>query len=88
MVAATGTTAMKLGEGMNSPVSLRGGRFVFDTANEQLLTGMLPQVVHVVSRETSSKRVRALLEMNEAESDVSWPRERIHYCAADGAIAR
>jgi AraC-like DNA-binding protein len=73
VVAAMGTTAMKLGEGMNSPVSLRGGRFVFDTANEQLLTGMLPQVVHVVSRETSSKRVRALLEMNEAESDVSGP---------------
>jgi hypothetical protein len=34
---------------------------------------MLPQLVHVVSRESSSKRVRALLEMNEAESDVSGP---------------
>ena len=73
VVAAAGTTAIKVGEGTDSPVSLRGGRFVFNTANEQLLTGMFPQLIHVVSRETSSQRVRALLAMNETESNAPGP---------------
>jgi hypothetical protein len=41
---------------------------VFDTANEDLLTGLLPALVHVVAGDTSSQRVRSLLEMNETES--------------------
>ena len=59
---------MKLGAGMDSPVTLHGGRFVFDTANEDLLTGMLPSLVHVAAGDTSSWRVRSLLKMNETES--------------------
>lgn len=67
-VALTKDTGLKLGEGTHSPVTLRGGRFVFDTANEDLLTGLLPALVHVVAGDTSSWRVRSLLEMNETES--------------------
>ncbi|MGI4757912.1 MAG: AraC family transcriptional regulator [Janthinobacterium lividum] len=68
IVAAIGHTGMKLGEGTASPAVLRGGRFVFDTANERLLTELLPQVVHIASSDNSSGRLRALLSMNEAES--------------------
>ena len=73
VVAATGDTSMKVGEGQGDPVALCGGRFLFDTANEELLTGLLPQVVHVASGETSSARVHALLAMNEAESRTPGP---------------
>lgn len=68
VVAATMDTVLKLGEGADSPVTLRGGRFVFDTANEELLTGLLPSLVHIASGDTSSLRVCALLKMNETES--------------------
>jgi AraC-like DNA-binding protein len=67
-VALTKDTGLKLGEGTDSPVTLRGGRFVFDTANDDLLTGLLPSMVHVAAGETSSWRVRSLLKMNETES--------------------
>ena len=67
-VALTQDTGLKLGEGTSSPVTLRGGRFVFDTANEDLLTGLLPALIHVAAGDTSSWRVRSLLKMNETES--------------------
>ncbi len=67
-VALTKDTGLRLGVGTDSPVTLRGGRFVFDTANEDLLTGMLPSLVHVAAGDTSSWRVRSLLKMNETES--------------------
>ncbi len=67
-VAATRDTRMKLGEGTDFPVTLHGGRFVFDTANEELLTGLLPSLVHVAAGDTSSWRVCSLLKMNETES--------------------
>lgn len=53
--------------------ALRGGRFVFDTANEQLLTGLLPQLVHIAATTNTSERVRTLLKMNEAESSAPRP---------------
>jgi AraC-like DNA-binding protein len=67
-VAASNNTRIKLSEGSDSPVTLRGGRFVFDTANDDLLMGLLPPLLHVASGETSSWRVRSLLKMNEMES--------------------
>ena len=73
IVAATGDTRMKLGDGAANPVALCGGRFVFDMANEELLTGLLPQVVHVASGATSAARVHALLAMNQAESSAPGP---------------
>ncbi|WP_263381293.1 AraC family transcriptional regulator [Granulicella arctica] len=68
IVAATGNTAMKLGDDTNFPVILRGGRFVFDSANQELLLGLLPQVVHIASSDPTSRQLRALLSMNEVES--------------------
>jgi AraC-like DNA-binding protein len=67
-VAITKDTGLRLGEGRDSPVTLRGGRFVFDTANENLLTGLLPSLVHVAADDASAWRVRSLLKMNETES--------------------
>ncbi len=61
LVASTGDPAMNVGEGTLCPVSLRGGRFIFDTANEDLLVGLLPQVVHIKSDDKASWRIRSLL---------------------------
>jgi AraC-like DNA-binding protein len=72
-VAATNNTKLKLGEGTGSPVTIHGGRFVFDTANEDLLTGLLPSLVHVAAGDTSSWRVRSLFNMNETESAQPGP---------------
>ena len=62
-----------LGDGAGPRTVLRGGRFVFDTANEVLLTGMLPQVLSITATSNASERVRALLGMNEAESSAPGP---------------
>jgi AraC-like DNA-binding protein len=69
--AAVGKKDITLGGGSSSPVILRGGRFVFDTANEDLLMGLLPQVVHVASSDTRSRHLRALLAINEEETRVA-----------------
>ncbi|MBB3386995.1 hypothetical protein FHX12_005670 [Rhizobium sp. BK609] len=42
MVCATGKTLLSVGAGSEAPVILRGGRFVFDIANEDLLAGLMP----------------------------------------------
>jgi AraC-like DNA-binding protein len=72
-VAITQQTGLKLGEGTESPAIVRGGRFVFDTANEDLLTGLLPSLVHVAADDMSSWRVRSLLKMNEMECQQPGP---------------
>lgn len=61
LVAAAKSVSLQLGEGTGSPVTLRGGRFVFDTANESLLWELLPSLLHVSADDTSSWRVRSLL---------------------------
>jgi AraC-like DNA-binding protein len=70
IIAATGLSAMTIGDGTGAtPTVLRGGRFVFDTANEALLTTLLPQVVRLNSADPrSSGHLKALLTMNEEES--------------------
>ena len=60
---------MRVGVSKTEPVTIRGGRFVFDTANEELLFQLLPPLVHVTLNETTSARVHALLSMNEEEND-------------------
>lgn len=72
MVATTGKTLLRMGAGSEAPVVLRGGRFVFDTANEGLLTWLMPSFVHVMRDDVSSWRVRSLLSLNLSES--SQPR--------------
>ncbi len=68
LVAAANSVSLQLGEGTESPVTLRGGRFVFDTANESLLWELLPSLLHVSADDTSSWRVRSLLKLNEMET--------------------
>ena len=62
-----------LGDGSGPSTLLRGGRFVFDTANEQLLTGLLPDVLHIAATADCADRLRTLLRMNEAESTQPRP---------------
>ena len=67
-VAAAKDTRLRLGEGGDRRVTLHAGRFVFDTADEDLLSGLLPSLVHITAGDTSSARIRALSAMNEIES--------------------
>ena len=59
---------LTLGEGVDNPVTLHGGRFVFDSVNQSLLTALLPPLVHIRADDTPSWRVRSLLKMNQVES--------------------
>ena len=81
LVATTRSTTMRVGAGKTDPVTIRGGRFVFDTANEELLVQLLPPLVHVAVSETTSARILALLSMNEAENEARGP-------GADFVVAR
>ena len=73
LVGTTRSRTMRVGVGNTEPVTIRGGRFVFDTANEDLLFQLLPPLVHVSVSEITSARIRALLSMNEAEYDAPGP---------------
>jgi AraC-like DNA-binding protein len=68
LVAAAKSVSLTLGQGTGSPVILRGGKFVFDTANQHLLWELLPPLLHVAADDTSSWRVRSLLKLNEMET--------------------
>lgn len=68
MVSTTGKTLLRVGAGSDAPVILRGGRFVFDAANEDLVAGLMPSFVHIANDDTSSWRVRSLLSLNLSES--------------------
>jgi AraC-like DNA-binding protein len=71
--ATSDTLVIKVGSGDGPPVTLHGGRFLFDTANEDLLTSLLPPLVHVPNSGRSMPRIRTLLEMNASESDAHRP---------------
>ena len=73
LVAAANRSMLRVGADGGPDVLLHGGRFVFDTANEQLLSGLLPEFVHIPADDMSSLRIRALLEMNQAESSLRGP---------------
>lgn len=72
-VATTKRTRLRLGDGTDFPVTLHAGKFIFDTANDDLLIGLLPTLVHIAAGETSLYRLRSLLTMNEAESRQPGP---------------
>lgn len=67
------TMSVKLGTGADRAAMLHGGRFVCDAANVDLLTGLLPEVVHVRAGDRSMRRIHALLKMNAAESAAPRP---------------
>ncbi|MGY3539779.1 AraC-like DNA-binding protein [Bradyrhizobium sp. USDA 4515] len=74
MVSTTGKRLLNVGAGSEAPVKLRGGRFVFDTANEDLLAGLMPSFVHIANDDTTSSwRVRSLLSLNLSESSQPGP---------------
>jgi AraC-like DNA-binding protein len=72
-VRKSGSTKLVVGDELETDVVVHGGRFDFDTANEDLLTSMLPSLVHVAAEDTSSSRIRSLLQMNQAESGEPGP---------------
>jgi AraC-like DNA-binding protein len=71
--ASPETYGVALGSARGKASTHHGGRFVFDTANEEMLTGMLPQVVHLRAADTSLRRIHQLLKMNAAESAAGRP---------------
>ena len=68
IVATTNDPELWLERGSGPASILRGGRFVFDTTSEELLTGLLPSLVHISGDDTSSWRLQSLLKLNETES--------------------
>ena len=73
IVAATGSTALVLGETTGSCAMLRCGRFDFDTANEALLWSLLPSLIHIAADQQISWRLRSLLTMNDTEGQHPGP---------------
>lgn len=66
-VAAKREGRLKLGSGQERPISLHMGKFLFSTANEDLLTGLLPPLVHIPSRSPILHRLHNLLALMESE---------------------
>ncbi len=64
---ASGET-IRVGQGNSRLVLLQGGKFLFDTANEQLLLPILPAIILIRSSASSSSRIRTLLALNAEES--------------------
>ena len=73
VTAATNDPRIRIGSGGGPISTLHAGKFVFDSANEELLVELLPSLVHIPAGQTSSSRVRALLTMNEDESRCPRP---------------
>ncbi|WP_419804307.1 AraC family transcriptional regulator [Terriglobus sp.] len=73
LFGASSSGLVKLGIDEGHPVLLRGGRFLFDTANENLLTALMPPLVHIVATANRSERIRMLLHMNASEAAASEP---------------
>jgi AraC-like DNA-binding protein len=72
-VAATKNVWLKLGTGTDRPVTLHAGKFLVNKANEDLLAGLLPPLVHIESDDASLSRVRSLLTMNQMEARQPGP---------------
>jgi AraC-like DNA-binding protein len=66
-VAATQNVWLNLGAGEDRPVTLHAGKFLINKANEDLLAGLVPPLVHIESGDASLSRVHSLLLMNEME---------------------
>lgn len=64
------------GDGSHSAVTLHAGKFVFASANQDLLSSLLPPFVHITAEDEAYGRVRTLLSFNEAESRRPRPGSR------------
>jgi AraC-like DNA-binding protein len=72
-VAAKRGGRLKLGAGHDRPVCLHLGKFLFSTANEDLLTGLLPPIVHIPSSSPRLHRIHSLLSLMESEGREPGP---------------
>ena len=59
---------LQLGSGAARPVTLHAGKFILERANETLLAGLFPTLIHIAAGDRSLGPVRTLLEMNEREA--------------------
>ncbi|WP_368517970.1 AraC family transcriptional regulator [Rhizobium sp.] len=66
-VAAKREGRLKLGSGHERPISLRMGKFLFSTANEDLVAGLLPPIVQIPSPSPRLHRLHNLLTLMETE---------------------
>lgn len=73
IVERTNDLVIRVGNGDSPSVVVRGGRFLFNTANLELLVRLLPKLIHIPRDESSSWRVQALLKLNETESSERRP---------------
>lgn len=58
---------LKLGFGQERLISLHMGKFLFSTANQDLLTGLLPSIVQIPSHSPKLHRLHNLLTLMETE---------------------
>lgn len=72
-VAAKQGERLKLGFGQDRRISLHMGKFLFSSANEDLLTGLLPQMVRISSRSPKLRRIHSLLSLLESEGREPGP---------------
>ena len=72
-VLASKRQRLRLGSGDERPVTLHAGKFVVESVNEDLLAGLLPQLIHLAAGDPALGRVRSLLEMNETEARQPGP---------------
>ncbi|WJH38240.1 AraC family transcriptional regulator (plasmid) [Aliirhizobium terrae] len=72
-VAAKREGRLKLGSGQERLTSLHMGKFLFSTANEDLLTELLPSLVRIPSRSPKLHRLHNLLTLMESEGREPGP---------------
>lgn len=73
LAEAANEPKLRVGSGERVDVVLHGGKFVFNTANEDLLSGLLPEMAHIAAGDMSSWRIRTLMKMNQTESQHPGP---------------
>lgn len=72
-VAAKQGARLTLGAGSDRPVSLHMGKFLFAAANEDLVTGLLPVMVHIPPGAATRERVQSLLSLLDVECRAPGP---------------
>lgn len=72
-VARTKNVRLTLGSGEARPVTLHAGKFLFDTANDDLLAGLLPPLRHIAADDASLGPLHTLLTLNEREARQPGP---------------
>ncbi|MBM9507949.1 AraC family transcriptional regulator [Actinacidiphila acididurans] len=71
LLAASPDYQVRLGSGAADPVRLVGGHFILETANADLLMGLLPRLSHLRGTDSGAGRIGRLLDLvgDEAAAD-------------------